>query len=616
MKQFSGLDQTWQENAARVLVLGAWFGLFTGFGEVLLVAVKKLYLHRIVRLSPDVVWMAPVADVALFLLAAALVIAIGSLWPRMLRVGPASGVLASLGFFTLSLHYTPVHLAAKALLAIGLGTQVGRLVAAHPASFARLTSWRVLVCGALAVSLVGGAVHLRERLDERAAFTRLAEGAVGPNVLLIVWDTVRARSLSLYGYERETTPYLESIGAASAVFDLALTTAPWTLPTHASMFTGRWHHELSADWDTPLDGAHPTLAEFLSARGFATAGFVANTFYGSFEHGLDRGFSHYEDYGRSAGQILVSSALGSELACGVRNRPACGLRDLVGYYDLLGRKPAAGVSQSFLRWLDVRPDNRPFFVFLNYFDAHAPYLPPEPFASRFGEHERKNPMHLEKEDWGWTPEQVRAERDAYDGAIAHLDHELARLFDALRERGLLGQTIVIITSDHGEEFLEHGVMSHSNSLYLPSLHVPLVIHSPGRIGPARVAETVSLRDLPATVMDLLDIRQHPFPGRSLVRGWNTGGTQSIDEAILTQVSGRTFRPDHYPVSKGDMASVVESRYHLIRRGDGREELYDLAADPWETEELAAAEHAELLSRLRVRLDHGDGRHARRTTAKR
>ena len=117
-----------------------------------------------------------------------------------------------------------------------------------------------------------------------------------PNVLLIVLDTVRADRLSLYGYRRPTSPTLERLAKRGIRFDEARATAPWTLPSHASMFTGRWPHELDVNWHTPLGTKFPTLAEYLGSRGYATAGFVANVHYCSYEFGLDRGFTHYEDY--------------------------------------------------------------------------------------------------------------------------------------------------------------------------------------------------------------------------------------------------------------------------------------------------------------------------------
>src|SRR5262249_26112196 len=148
------------------------------------------------------------------------------------------------------------------------------------------------------------------RLTEARAKAKLAPVSDNaPNVLLIVLDTVRAANLSLYGYPRPTTPQLELFAENGVSFERALSPAPCTLAPHATMFTGRFPHELSVDWVPPLDASYTTLAEYLSDRGYLTAGFVSNTRYCSYEHGLDRGFVHYEDYPVSPEQIVVSSSL-------------------------------------------------------------------------------------------------------------------------------------------------------------------------------------------------------------------------------------------------------------------------------------------------------------------
>ena len=139
--------------------------------------------------------------------------------------------------------------------------------------------------------MVGG-----DRVKEWREAVRPFPPADSPNVLLIVLDTVRADHLSLYGYRRATSPTLARLAKRGIRFDEARATAPWTLPSHASMFTGRWPHELEVRWLAPLRWNFPTLAEYLGSQGYATAGFVANTLYCSYDTGLDRGFTHYEDY--------------------------------------------------------------------------------------------------------------------------------------------------------------------------------------------------------------------------------------------------------------------------------------------------------------------------------
>ena len=200
-----------------------------------------------------------------------------------------------------------------------------------------------------------------------------------PNVLLLVMDTVRADRLSLHGYKRDTTPNLVRLARKGVRFDQARSTAPWTLPSHASMFTGRWPHQTGVSEDRPLDATHPTLAEFLSDRGYLTAGFVGNTYFCNSWFGLGRGFAHYEDFYDedlviSITETLRCSALGrcllriASLPLGVERR----------------RKDAAAVNHDFLDWLSEQDKERPFFAFLNFFDAHTPYLLPEGAEPRFG----------------------------------------------------------------------------------------------------------------------------------------------------------------------------------------------------------------------------------------
>jgi arylsulfatase A-like enzyme len=192
----------------------------------------------------------------------------------------------------------------------------------------------------------------------------------------------------------------------------------------------------------------------------------------------------------------------------------------------------------------------------------------------------------------YSSEEVETLMAAYDGAIAYLDHQVGLLFDALERRGLLENTLVIITSDHGEQFGEHGLMTHGNSLYLPLLHVPLVISFPSRV-PAgkRVFEPVTLRDIPATVMDLVKFDgAPPFPGDSLVQYWNGERFPGRSATtLLSEVNKGINQVEWLPVMKGDMKSLVMEGIRYIKNGDGREELYDFENDPAEERDLADSE---------------------------
>ena len=593
---------------AGLLLLAAWFGLLTGLGEVCLLAVKKFFLHRIIRLSPHVAWMAPVADLVFFAGFGLIFCLMARPWPRLVSLRMAAWAFAFLGFLSLLLMYDPLHLYAKLLLAAGLAVQTARLLAAHPQGFQALVRRTMGWMVALVVGLAAGVYGWQGLAERRALATLPSASPVAPNVLLIVLDTVRAQSLSLYGYARPTTPQLERLAKTGVRFERALSTAPWTLPSHASMFTGRFPHELSADWRIPLDATYPTLAEVLSARGYLTAGFVANMEYCTYEHGLHRGFVHYEDYLVSPEEIVLSSSLGRTIANSHRLRP------IVGYYDILGRKTAATLNRDFLRWLS-RQDRRPFFAFLNYYDAHEPYLPPEPFNLKFGPTTPRKDflirlwMHegARSEKENMSPQEIQAELDAYEGAIAYLDQQLGLLFDELQAWGVLENTLVIITSDHGEEFSEHGLFTHGNGLYLTALHVPLVISFPSRVPAGKsVREAVSLHDVPATVIELLRLEDEArFPGTSLARYWDDArdSDSRVTNPLLSEVNLDSSAAKWYSVAKGDMKSLIVNPYHYIKNGDGREELYNFENDPLEQRDLAYSEEGRrMLEQLRTSLE--------------
>jgi arylsulfatase A-like enzyme len=596
----------------RTFVLAVWFGLAAGLAEVALFGVKRILLNRIIRVSRDVIWMAPLADVLFCLIAAALLVLLALRIEKLRSLQAAVTATAFPAVLTVILHYHPIHVAAKTILALGVAVMLGRAAAATPRLAGRLVGWTSLsfrrssgddpAAGDLpavdrrrfvlaSVAALGGlAAGTRGflRVREWNTLRSLPPAAAdSPNVLVIVLDTVRARSLGLYGYDRDTTPGLRRWAERGVTFENAYAIAPWTLPSHAAMFTGHWHHEMSTDWDDPLDDSLPTLAEHLTGRGYSTVAFTANPAYTTWETGLGRGFARYDDFPQSPTQMIGSSSLGMLLGCGTRNEAGCRLREPLGWYELLGRRPADRVRAHFTSWLDSHRPDRPFFAFLNFFDAHVPYLPPDQYARRFGNDlPRGNPMHLDLPGWEWTPDQVRAEQDAYDGAIAYLDAQVDALLDDLDARGILDDTIVIITSDHGEEFMEHGVMTHANSLYSPSLHVPLIVIGGSRVPRGlRIDTEVSVRDIAGTVTDLTGAGTRVFPGTSLAAHW--GDSPPPAEPLYAKVSGRTFRPEHYPVSRGDLHSVIDGSHHYIRRGDGVTELYDLRTDPWEGNDLLA-----------------------------
>ncbi|MGE0128722.1 MAG: sulfatase-like hydrolase/transferase [Blastocatellales bacterium] len=585
---------------AVLLLLAALFGVFTGLIESALLGVQKLISARALLLGPRVIWMVPVADLLLF--AAVGLLALGVSWRlRGLRSARMAmivfGFLASLSWL---LIFPRIQWYASVLLAIGAAGHAGRFFARRlrpPYSFI----YRAIKIVAAAALILTIGVEGRSWWKERQYLANLPPVAANaPNVLLIVMDTVRAQSMSLYGYERETTPQLERFAKLGVRFERAISTAPWTTPSHAGMFTGRYPSECSTDWDQPMDGRSPTLAEALRTHGYATAGFVANAFGCGYETGLDRGFIHYEDYSITFSELLLSSSL---IRAIVHSDP---LRWLLGKHQVVTRKTAAEINHDFLAWRQ-RQTSRPFFAFLNYLDAHEPYLPPPPFDRKFGmsphtdqyfaRHDLRISFRYGRDRLSAT--ETQAEMDGYDGAIAYLDQQIGLLLEELEKRGTLKNTLVVITSDHGESFGEHKDYGHGNSLYMSLLRVPLLIYFPSR-APAnqRVAMPITLRDLPATILDLAGVGDTlRIPGHSLAFHWGADPLQvsSASSPVLAEVNVAPIRPGRYPSgATARMYSVLQEQHHYIRNANGREELYDIMKDPAEQTSLEYKEELQHL----------------------
>jgi arylsulfatase A-like enzyme len=608
---------------ATVLLLTAWVGLVAGFLDLGIMAANRLIDGEFYRLSGHFVWIIP-AGVTVLLLVPGMVLAlIARLRHAGLRISLVIGLLSFVGFLDLSARL-PLELWASLLLSGGLAVQWARLAVRRRGGFLRFVRWTTapLVVTFMAIALVTAGGNL---LSERRVIATLPPPpAAAKNLLLIVWDTARAGNLSLHGYKRRTTPNLERLAGRGAKFDLAFATSSWTLPSHASLFTGRWPHELEVDWKSPLGNGPSTLAEYLAARGYDTAGFVANLDYCGREFGLARGFAHYEDYPLDLWDIFTRYvALGRRMELVTW---ACALNSLVE--KTTGRpqnlvpssrehaKDGLEIDRTFLGWLTwQRPRNRPFFAFLNYNDAHSPYEVPDLSTPGFGLRPTSYRDRLVLQQWlgldksRLSYHDVQLANDVYDDSIAYLDRRLGAVLSALERRGVLENTLVIVTSDHGEHLGDHLLFFHGCSLYRQLIQVPLVIVDPARVPQGHViAEPVSLRDVPATAVDLLGLEQGaPFPGRSLARCWRRQHdpvASTTDEPLLIE-TGKPLvmiNEGREPVAKGPMKSLVDWGMHYIRAGDGTEELYYLPSDPEERINGAGLPGAqEIIQRFRSRL---------------
>lgn len=616
-----------------LLLYALLMGTLGGAAEAGYISIRHVVRRELsIAYVPEVLWMAPLAGALAFL-----VVAVGlALLGRIARTGidfskatlifaffVVFGVVQSRGF--------PLHPAAKVVLCLGIATVIARAAAPQASALMRAIRRAAPVAAGVLVLLAVTGVLSLPGATERRRLARLAAPQPGaPNVLFIILDTVRSANLSLYGYGRDTSPRLDEWAASGVVFERATSTAPWTLPSHASMFTGEYNFDLGTAFRRPLDDRFPTLAEALGARGYATAAFVGNLSYATRASGLARGFAYYDDFPFTPGMFAHSYWILRGFARRIAALPG---RQYWGE-----AKSAEQVTDDFLAWLQRRPEERPFFVFLNYFDAHDPYEPPPPFRTMYG----PAPDHELSDDITYTTEQLRPWINAYDGAIRYVDTQLGRLLDELDAAGLRASTLVVVSSDHGEMFGEHGQIQHTSGVYIPALHVPLAFAMPGVL-PAgvRVEEPVSLRDLPATILDVLDgsvmgeeragagivdadrvaAESEVVGGVSLASLWSAGEAAPSPGGDAAPSRGGDAAPspggdaapspalaemdfDHREIlSDGHLKSLVAGTYHYILHPDGGEELYDVETDPREERNIAGDPRAaQTMARMRATVD--------------
>jgi arylsulfatase A-like enzyme len=596
-----------------LLSTASWFGLLTGLLEISQLWIRSWFqgakLLGGLQINGNFTWMIPVANLTIFAAFGLVLAVLGKLSPRWgTRI--AFYFLSFLSAVALLLAISGLPLLVYVVLGGCLSLVIAPWMAAHSGAMCHLVRHSLPILLITTGLLAGWKYGQLMVVERRARAGATMSSSAAPNVLLIVMDTVRASSLSLHGYERDTTPNLARLAKRGVRFDHARSTAPWTLPSHASMFTGRWPHQLSAAEDQALDATYPTVAEVLTDRGYATGGFVANTHFCNIWFGLNRGFTHYEDM---CDEFLAVS-LAETLHCSMLGQCLVRLSGLPLEPDRM-RKDAGRINRDFLAWVSEQK-GRPFFAFLNYFDAHDPYLLPDEVLHDSALKPRNSEEIAALMKWSKRPKQnVPPQlndlvRDAYDDCITHIDDRLGQLFDEMDRRGLLEKTLVIITSDHGEQLGEHGLFLHGRSLYREEVHVPLVVVPPG--GMARgvgIPDPVSLRDLPATIVDVVGLRSDsPFPGKSLAGYWNSDSASKkpLSDPVLTQVALRenvSNNKGRAPAWRGPMKSLVADGSVYILNADGDEELYDLEADPREIKDLADIAHsAPILERFRNALD--------------
>ncbi|MEP7344201.1 MAG: sulfatase-like hydrolase/transferase [Gemmatimonadaceae bacterium] len=585
-------NATTRSKLRDVLWLGAGCAMAATLYYLLRVGFYLTLEGGFASVSRDVLWMAPLSHLLFFGVVALPVLGIAYFLPRAAAVGTALVVFLALALFGVLMPWTQITRMAALIVAIGAAVALRRRMPTDPdrlVAIARRWSVAVLVLCAVSASLAIVWRAIATRRDV-AAMPAPPEGA--PNVLLIILDTVRSSALSLYGYGRRTTPELDTFAQGGTVFETAIAPAPWTLPSHATIFTGRYPAWLNLDFRQRLDDREPTLAELLRSKGYTTLGIAANMGYASWESGLSRGFTEYHDYPVNLEQVMRSSMYGSSTIADKLYRANTKteiLKQLAAHRFDVPPKPehylmtAQAVTDRFLRWRRERDVARPYFAFLNYFDAHDPYTPPDSLRRKFA----KPPKA----------------RDLYDAEIFFMDYHLGRLFKELERDGALKNTLVIVAADHGEQFGERGLRNHANSVYTALVHVPLVIRFDGHV-PAgqRIDTPVSLRDIGRTVLDLAGIGAHTvFPGHSLQNAWTMGSaTDSLSAPLALLERVREDDPS-LPAGDSTMIAAFDARWHLIRMTRRLvEEMFDYHVDSAEEHNMVgAAEARDALTTLRA-----------------
>ncbi|MFC7018108.1 MULTISPECIES: sulfatase [Haloarcula] len=444
----------------------------------------------------------------------------------------------------------------------------------------------------------------------------------GSNVLFVVLDTVRKDHLSVYGYDRDTTPHLADFAEEAAVFEQAVAPAPWTLPVHASMFTGLYPSEHGATQEDPyLEGA-TTLAESLSAAGYDTACYSSNAWITSYTN-LTAGFDDHDNFFQIMPSELLSGPLATLWKTMNDNDILRGVADrLVQVGNKLHEHLAeegggdTKTPQVIDRTLDFVDGSDDFFAFINLMDAHLPYHPPEEYAERFAPGVDSTEVCQNSKEFNCGARDIDddewdAIRGLYDAELAHIDDQLHRLFAHLKETDQWEDTTVVVAADHGELHGEHDLYGHEFGIYDPLVNVPLLVKHPD-VEPGRDEETtVELVDLYHTILDAAGATGRGKAldeARSLLSADyrdfadDVGGTDRSDVAFveyhqpvveLRQLEGKasgagiTLDEQSRFYSRMGAARTPDEKYiHCTRIPD---EAYAVGADPGETENLAGTD---------------------------
>lgn len=477
--------------------------------------------------------------------------------------------------------------------------------------------------GALACSL---AATLASCSQQEASPPSTSGADSRPNVLFVVWDTTRADRMSLYGHDRQTTPLLDAWASKALVFDDVVSAAAYTVPSHASMFTGLLPSvHCAGATSNDLQERHATLAELLRDSGYATFLYSENPHISEaskFAQGFERVEHPWsERHLAQAVDILRGKIKGdssSELSTRVEQMES-GARALSAWNVKAAGELAESALLDFLREKDP---NRPFFAFVNYMEAHRPFIPPRRLREKFLTTKDVDASYSVDRSWGkiweytfgkseFSDRDLELTRATYDASVLELDELFGSLIASLDANGNLDDTIVVLTADHGEHLGEQHMFDHQSSLYEAVLRVPLVISYPGHVPAGRRSDPVMNHDVFSTVLGMVGV--DPPEGVTLSsrdlfasRDDTTPRSRLAEETTAESTGVRAMKRlnpewDATPWIRTQRA-LYSGRYKWIEFSSGEPEMYDWRADPDETRNLTAMrafDAAQLQDQLRA-----------------
>lgn len=407
-----------------------------------------------------------------------------------------------------------------------------------------------------------------------------------PNVLVITVDTLRAEYLGCYGHDAPTSPNIDSLAARSTLFERALSQAAWTLPSYASLFTGR-HSESHGvvHRSHKLADGFVSFVELLAAAGYETAGFVSGTFT-DIDWGFAQGFDSYDDLG-----MVTSDRQGIRFTAEDDQQ----IRESMSSAEK--RITSEEISGKAIAWMREHRDRR-FFLLLHYFDAHGDFVPHPGLSEKFPPRPIERRLVLTQRP---VPQDAAAERALHEGEIAFVDQHIGRVLREVEALDLENDTVVVFCADHGEEFAERYRVGHGHSVFNELVQVPLIVRVPGQ-GPGRVAVPVANVDVAPTLLELCGV---PFAG--------FGNGMSLTPCIQDPAAAKRPAPAfsaHFPLVPGegvpaqqradqDAYRVDQGPWTLITLMQGRQQipfLFDNENDPLHTVNRAS-DHPDVIETL-------------------